>query len=45
MPGPEVEVIARAPAQPAPSTMPIAEISSSAWTTAYVAFPVTGSLR
>jgi hypothetical protein len=33
-PGPEVAVIARAPAQPAPITIPIAATSSSAWTTA-----------
>jgi hypothetical protein len=30
MPGPAVEVIARAPIQPAPITMPSAAISSSA---------------
>jgi hypothetical protein len=34
MPGPEVDVIARAPAQPAPITMPMEAISSSACTTA-----------
>ena len=34
MPGPAVAVIARAPAQPAPITMPIDAISSSAWTIA-----------
>ena len=45
MPGPEVEVIERAPAQPAPSTMPMAAISSSACTTAKVALPVAGSRR
>ena len=39
MPGPDVAVIDRAPAQPAPSTMPIAASSSSACTTANVAFP------
>ncbi len=39
MPGPDVEVIDRAPAQPAPSTMPIAASSSSAWITANVALP------
>ena len=39
MPGPEVAVIARAPAQPAPSTMPMAASSSSACTTAKVALP------
>ena len=31
MPGPAVDVNARAPAQPAPITMPIAASSSSAW--------------
>ena len=40
MPGPDVDVIARAPAQPAPTTMPIAAISSSACTIANVALPV-----
>ncbi len=45
MPGPDVVVIARAPAQPAPSTMPIAASSSSAWTTAKVGLPVSGSTR
>ena len=39
MPGPEVEVMERAPAQPAPSTMPMAASSSSACTTAKVALP------
>src|SRR6185369_12488457 len=39
MPGPAVAVMARAPAQPAPSTMPIAASSSSAWTMANVALP------
>ena len=39
MPGPEVDVIARAPAQPAPRTIPIAASSSSACTTANVALP------
>ena len=39
MPGPEVAVIERAPAQPAPSTMPMAASSSSACTTAKVALP------
>src|SRR3954454_11272826 len=38
-PGPEVEVIDRAPAQPAPRTMPTAASSSSACTTANVALP------
>src|SRR5690348_9546936 len=45
MPGPEVEVIERAPAQAAPSTMPMLESSSSHCTTAYVALPVCGSWR
>ena len=45
MPGPDVDVIARAPAQPAPMTIPIAAISSSAWTIAKVAFPVSLSMR
>src|SRR5690606_15058324 len=45
MPGPEVDVIARAPAQLAPITMPSAAISSSAWTTANDAFPVSLSVR
>ena len=34
MPGPEVQVKARAPFQPAPTTMPMEAISSSAWTMA-----------
>src|SRR5215469_14179593 len=45
IPGPEVEVMERAPAHPAPSAMPIEASSSSACTTAYVALPVSGSLR
>ena len=45
MPGPDVEVNARAPAQPAPSTMPMEAISSSAWMTATFFFFVTGSTR
>jgi hypothetical protein len=45
MPGPLVAVIARAPAQLAPSTMPMAAISSSACTTPKVARPVCGSRR
>src|SRR4029450_10887140 len=45
MPGPELDVIARAPAQPAPTTMPMAAISSSACTTANVALPVSLSMR
>src|ERR1700748_1143804 len=44
MPGPEVAVIERAPAQPAPSTMPTAASSSSAWTMAKLALP-SGSTR
>src|SRR4051794_6427392 len=44
-PGPEVQVIDRAPAQPAPRAMPMAASSSSACTTAYVAFCVSGSMR
>ncbi len=39
IPGPEVAVIARAPAQEAPSTIPMAASSSSACTTANVALP------
>src|SRR5215207_7851549 len=45
MPGPDVDVIERAPAQLAPTTMPIAAISSSAWTIANVALPVALSIR
>src|SRR5512135_3400613 len=45
MPGPDVDVNDRAPAQEAPITMPIAAISSSAWMTAAVSLPVTGSFR
>src|SRR6185295_15501387 len=45
MPGPAVAVIARAPAQLAPMTMPSDAISSSACTTANVAFPVALSTR
>ena len=41
MPGPAVEVIERAPAQPAPRTMPSAASSSSACTIANVALPVS----
>ncbi len=37
MPGPEVAVMDRAPAQPAPSAMPTEASSSSAWTMAKVA--------
>src|SRR5208337_1844198 len=39
MPGPAVAVMERAPAHPAPRTMPIAASSSSAWTMANVALP------
>src|ERR1700742_1207391 len=45
MPGPEVEVKARAPFQPAPITMPMEANSSSAWTMAKRCFLVTGSTR
>src|SRR6516225_10172218 len=45
MPGPAVAVIDRAPAQLAPITIPSDAISSSAWTMAYVAFPVCLSIR
>ncbi len=38
MPGPEVAVKARAPFQPAPITVPMAEISSSDWTMANLCF-------
>src|SRR6185312_11408464 len=44
IPGPEVEVMDRAPAQPAPNTMPAAASSSSACTTANVALP-SGPMR
>src|SRR5213075_2227039 len=44
-PGPEVQVNARAPFQPAPITMPIDAISSSAWTIAYLFCPVALSTR
>ena len=45
IPGPDVEVIERAPAHPAPNAIPSAAISSSACTTANVAFPVSLSIR
>src|SRR5580658_6207118 len=45
MPGPEVQVNARAPFQPAPMTMPIEAISSSAWMIANLASPVALSTR
>jgi len=38
-------VKARAPFQPAPTTMPIEAISSSAWTIANLFFPVALSTR
>src|SRR6187200_476856 len=44
-PGPLVVVKARAPFQPAPTTMPIDAISSSACTIAYRCLRVTGSTR
>src|SRR3954469_7211135 len=45
MPGPEVEVKARAPFQPAPVTMPIEASSSSAWMMANLFLPVSLSTR
>src|SRR5947209_7041259 len=45
MPGPDVEVKARAPFQAAPITMPIEASSSSACTMAYLLFLVAGSMR
>src|SRR5450759_1241020 len=45
MPGPDVDVNDRAPAHPAPSTMPIEASSSSAWMTATFFFFVVGSTR
>jgi hypothetical protein len=45
MPGPEVAVNARAPFQPAPTTMPIEASSSSACTIAKRCWPVAGSTR
>ena len=44
-PGPEVAVKARAPFQPAPTTMPMEAISSSACTMAKRCWPVSGSTR
>ncbi len=44
-PGPEVAVKARAPFHPAPTTMPMEAISSSACTMAYRFWPVSGSMR
>jgi len=45
MPGPEVAVMALAPAQPAPTTTPAEAISSSIWTMAMFMRPVSGSRR
>ena len=45
MPGPAVDVKARAPAQLAPMTMPTAAISSSACRIANLFFLVSGSRR
>ncbi len=45
IPGPLVAVKARAPFQPAPVTMPIEAISSSAWMMANLFFPVSLSTR
>src|SRR2546427_2832400 len=45
MPGPEVDVIALAPAQPAPIAIPRAASSSSACTMAIRFSPVLGSTR
>ena len=45
MPGPLVGVNALAPFQDAPSTMPIAASSSSAWMTAKLRSPVSASTR
>src|SRR6478735_8683684 len=44
-PGPEGAVQARAPFHEAPITMPIEASSSSPWTMAYLALPVSGSCR
>src|SRR5436190_1428966 len=44
-PGPDVAVKARAPFQPAPTTMPIEAISSSACTIANLLLPVALSTR
>src|SRR5439155_25981730 len=44
-PGPEVQVNARAPFQPAPTTTPIDAISSSACTMAYLFCPLALSTR
>src|SRR5437773_1650733 len=45
IPGPAVEVNARAPAQPAPITMPAAASSSSAWMRQYFRRFDSGSTR
>src|SRR5215212_8961978 len=45
MPGPDVDVNARAPFQPAPVTMPIEASSSSAWMIANLFLPVSLSTR
>src|ERR1700694_6194406 len=45
MPGPDVEVIARAPPHPAPIASPTAASSSSAWTIEMSFSPVFGSVR
>src|SRR5438876_11295268 len=45
MPGPDVDVNARAPAQVAPSTIPIEASSSSACSTIAALRPVSGSRR
>src|SRR5690348_13452537 len=45
MPGPAVDVNDRAPAQPAPITIPAAASSSSAWINAYLRSPVAVSTR
>src|SRR3954469_13764256 len=45
MPGPDVDVNDRAPAHPAPNTIPAAASSSSAWISAYLGCLVSGSMR
>src|SRR6202165_6375844 len=45
MPGPDVEVIARAPAHPPPIAVPTAASASSAWTIEMSFSPVFGSVR
>src|SRR3954453_12984663 len=45
IPGPAVEVKDRAPAHPAPITIPAAASSSSAWISAYLRCFVSGSMR